>query len=65
MKLVYLSLFINALVAECVWQHITKLSNSERKHVSWHGAIGYGPSQSRMRKRDMSPKEENLKEFGG
>jgi len=36
-----------------------------KKHVSWHSAIGYGPSPSRMRKRDISPREKNLQEFGG
>lgn len=48
-----------------MWQHITKHSGSERKNVLWHGATGCRPSPSRTRKRDIPPKENNLKKFGG
>ena len=63
--MVYLFISINALITKDVWQHIERLSSSERKHVLWHGVVGCGPSPLRARKRDIPLKEENLQEFGG
>lgn len=33
----------------------------EKKHISWHGVVGYEPSLSRIRKGDNHLKEENPK----
>lgn len=65
MQLVYLFMSINALTIECMWHHIARLNNNERKHVSLHGATRYGPSPSGMRKRDIPLEEEKLQELGG
>jgi len=53
------------LILECMWQHIAILGDSERKHVSWHCAIGYRPSPSIIGERDIPPKENNLRESRG
>jgi len=51
--------FFCALTFECRWQRMVGFDGRERKHVSWHGATGYGPSPSRMWKRDIPSRTRN------